>query len=125
MSQLPVFDDGLLRFALKGPDGAEIPCEVDALLASTIADQLARRHQLTIEDGEYVYTEEFLAELVAAYRARFGLPTITGQVANRIWLAAQLEVHALKKNTSAPPKSAGSTESAPSGESSPAEYKSP
>jgi hypothetical protein len=89
------FDTGLIPFTLNNGDG-ETSHEVDTLLATTVADELVRKHKLPIENDQYVFTPEFLDELAAAFSRWFKLPAINGDIAVRIWVASQVKVYGIR-----------------------------
>lgn len=89
---IPCFDDGLIEFTLRSENGESLH-QVDSLIAATVADELVRQHSLEIAGDTYVFTTDFLDALVKAFVERFKLPTITSDIALRIWLAAQHDVY--------------------------------
>ena len=86
---------------------------VDVLALKLACEECVDQHRLAVqENGTYKVTSDFLLALAA--RLGSFVPDCTPSMAYQLWVAADGQLEALKKNTQPPPNSPTGSESHPS-----------
>lgn len=119
-------EDGLLRFTiLNSKTGESVNHSLDVLLLRLTCQECEAMHNLQVENGSYVVTAAYLADLTARI-ADLGVPECTASIAYQLWGASVREIDTLQKKTNETPNLPSGLESSqqPSGSKS-AESNSP
>lgn len=86
MSEIPLLDDGTLKFRVKRPDGAETEHSVDLLVLKLTCEACEEQHRLQTVEGRLQPTPAFLADL-AVQLGGLGLAPCTPTLAWQAWIA--------------------------------------
>lgn len=106
-------DDGLLTFTILNREtGESAKHSLDVLLLRLTCQECESLHNLQVEDGSYVVTAAYLADLTARI-AGLGVPECTASIAYQLWGASVREIDSLQKKTNETPSLPGGSESSP------------
>lgn len=89
---------GVIPIVVQGGDKDGLKFDMDCTLVITAANTLVQKHKLTLVDGVYLPTVEFIKELDAAIQ-KLGYPS-TPTIATGLWQRATEFFHDIQKKTS-------------------------